>query len=320
MLLFVILIVVLFESTKGNVVMTDSSGSRVENFINPVEVLCKTDESWVWNSSSTPYNAPAASGGGGCFTGVTLVTMADGSMKRIDTIVCDEFVMSGLSGLSVKVLAIDKVLGDFPLFGMNNQAPFATLSHCFLAASGKRTALNTEEAIQHKRWDSADIETIEEGSLIKTYNEETKEISTTCVKGITTGGFANTVYNLTTSDHTFVANGFSVSDDFPEIEKHPELSIRIVCMLEMVKEDELGLSYDEIFSKYYDACMSLKGQEIDTSSLKQKFAEFLELCKKDPRYIRLGDKLWTYKFDSLSGLSGLSGLPCPSESVLEVCV
>ena len=264
----------------------------------PGPVICKTDSSWVWTPSSrSATTLESSSGSQGCFTGETLITMADGSKKRIDSIVCDELVLSGNSGQPVKVIAIDSVEGHFSLFGINGQSPFSTKSHCFLSDSGKRITLNVEEAIEHKRWERSEMLALVEGSSLKTYDEVEKKITTTLVTSIDSSGSVLKVYNLTTSDHTFIVNGFSVSDDFPEIEKHPKLSLRILLLLQQVKDEELNLSYGEIFSKYSDACILA---DIDVNTVEQKMPEFLELCKRDSRYIRLGDKLWTHKFNELS--------------------
>ncbi|HWV24944.1 MAG TPA: Hint domain-containing protein [Thermomicrobiales bacterium] len=71
-----------------------------------------------------------------CFTGDTLVTMADGSTRPIATIAIDDRVL-GQDGSIGRVLDIDMpTLGDRLLYGVNGETPFVTSEHPFMTDRG----------------------------------------------------------------------------------------------------------------------------------------------------------------------------------------
>ncbi len=78
----------------------------------------------------------AAQADGSCFTGETLVLMADGAEKPIRDVRVGELVM-GADGQANRVTGIERPrLGDRPLYSINGGGHFVTAEHPFLTAEG----------------------------------------------------------------------------------------------------------------------------------------------------------------------------------------
>jgi hypothetical protein len=80
-----------------------------------------------------PSGGGGGGGGGGCFTGETLVSMWDGSNKRIDEIRPGDLVQSGMYSKPSKVLFVEKlpdnILWNTLYSPSENHTPFATPNH-----------------------------------------------------------------------------------------------------------------------------------------------------------------------------------------------
>ncbi len=73
---------------------------------------------------------------GGCFTAGTLIAMADGTSKPIEQVTVGDRVL-GRRGRVNRVLGIDRlVLGERPLFALNDGPAFVTAGHPFLTEDG----------------------------------------------------------------------------------------------------------------------------------------------------------------------------------------
>ena len=71
-----------------------------------------------------------------CFTGDTLVTLADGMEQPISLVRKGDFIL-GRSGQPNRVIGIERpLLGDRRLYALNGSAPFVTAEHPFLTEAG----------------------------------------------------------------------------------------------------------------------------------------------------------------------------------------
>ena len=231
----------------------------------------------------------------GCFTGESLVQMADGSEKRIDAVQTGDRVISGLTGKAVQVVVVDVVhIADEPMLmvGFNGLEPFSTTTHCFFTAAGLRTSYDPAASIQAKHWRPEEIEPLVEGSVIRATSNTGKNGKTVQVDDIRLCNISNTVvYNLLTTDHSYVVNGFCVSDDFPDLMARPVAAIRIYFLLKKIQGLEAVRTYKEAVD-YADL-----DQEVDVSRFPEYFAEFMQLCQKHSWATRIADELWTHEID-----------------------
>ena len=235
--------------------------------------------------------------GGGCFIKETMVTMADGSTKNIDMITAGELVKSGKTGLPVVVLFIKIYEGDHEIFGINDIKPFATTNHHFLGINDKLMAINMDD-IYRKRFNSDCFEQLSCGSKLKTIDNNGNMIDTD-VKNINIENITNTtVYDLMTSDHSFIANNFCVSDNFPNIEGNKKVALRISNIMDLVyKNNDINETFDMIYNKYYDIIINTP---IDENNFNDKFKKFVLLCNINGKYIHLAHDLFNNKFDELN--------------------
>ena len=232
-----------------------------------------------------------------CFIKETMITMADGSTKRIDLITAGELVKSGKTGLPVVVLFTNMYDGDHEIFGVNNTKPFATTNHHFLGINDKLMAINMDD-IHRKRFPSNYFEQLSCGSKLKTIDMNGNMINID-VKNINIENITNTnVYDLMTSDHSFIANNFCVSDNFPNVEGNKKVALRISNIMDLVyKNNDINESYDTVYNKYYDIIMNI---QINENDFNDKFKEFILLCNINVKYIHLAQDLFNNKFDELN--------------------
>jgi hypothetical protein len=157
-----------------------------------------------------------------CFTGSTLIAMADGSSKRISDVVLGDRVI-GMEGRPNVVLEIERpVLGTRALYAVNGGDHFVTAEHPIMTTHGWKSidpaatalevpslrvdALRTGDVVLHSR--SAHMTGGGSGTLLTRL-----ELDQLTVDRLTstTADAATPLYNLRLDgDHTYVANGFVV--------------------------------------------------------------------------------------------------------------
>ncbi len=90
-------------------------------------------------ATSTTQTTPSGGGGGGgggCFIAGTLVLMADGLVKIIETVAVGD-LLRGADGATNRVeTLIRPLLGDQSLYAVNNGSAFVTDDHPFMTAAG----------------------------------------------------------------------------------------------------------------------------------------------------------------------------------------
>jgi hypothetical protein len=90
------------------------------------------------------------------------VTMADGSLKKIEDVRVDDMVRSGLTGAPVRVSIVDQVnIGKRKLMGFSGVDPFVTEDHCLMGVTRRgfdlvtfRAVFNKELSMAQKHWNS----------------------------------------------------------------------------------------------------------------------------------------------------------------------
>ena len=161
-----------------------------------------------------------------CFTGESLVTMTDGSTKRLDSFTGGERVQSGLDPTKSTVVWFLDISreGTQPMIGFNGLRPFATTRHCFIGKNTKRVCFDPEDAMLWKNW-SDTPQKLDEGIILHGDKK---------VLDIKMEEYTGKVYNLITTDHTYIVNGLPVHDDIMEYNKHPRESMLLFEFLQNV--------------------------------------------------------------------------------------
>jgi hypothetical protein len=184
----------------------------------------------------TPQPKPTQSS---CFSGDTLVLMANGESKRIQDIQPgDEVRIDEKMGKAKVIYNEQRETGGRALFGFNDLVPFFTDEHIMVTKSGLR-CLNVEALIKEDPSYQHLVQPLSIGDEILSYSlqEEKKLISDDSGILGTKGIFqiipqkilsfskkevdaTTPVYNIVLSTgHTFFANGIYVSDLFPRLDR-----------------------------------------------------------------------------------------------------
>jgi hypothetical protein len=230
--------------------------------------------------------------GGPCFLGETLVVMANGDKKRIDQVQPGDMVLSAKSLTPTVVLFVDHVKEDeHEVAGFNGEAPFITTNHALMGANGKKMCIDSELAISLKHWDEQDVCTLEIGSTLLKADSSSSSPVETLVEDISVQTMTVPVFNLVTADHSFIANGFCVFDDFPEIEKHPETAMRVFHTVQLMMEQ--GMSFSTAVEQSAEC-------EVDLGEFEPQLKLFLELAASSNEFVQLADRVWAQAFDQLS--------------------
>lgn len=158
-----------------------------------------------------------------CFTGETLIQMADGSLKPIADVMPGEFVV-GRNGEVNRVLDIERPrLAGRRLIGINGSPPFVTAEHPFLTDRGWAAIDPAATALENPR---LEVQRLVVGSVVVTartvhvpvfaggvLDRADLDLEPVGITSLTEWGAdpATVVYNLLLDgDHSYVANGFIV--------------------------------------------------------------------------------------------------------------
>jgi len=163
-----------------------------------------------------------------CFTGDTLVTMADGSDKPIAGIGIGELVLGQDGGVN-RVLAVETpILGDRPLYALDDSAPFITNEHPLFTDRGwasidpAMTAGENPDLVVvplQVRDMVHRLHAVKVPALSRSVIDRAEiEIVRTPLQSITVHAEhpGITLYNLVLeNDHTYFANGYLVHNKTP---------------------------------------------------------------------------------------------------------
>lgn len=180
------------------------------------------------------------------------------------------------------------------MVGIDGVVPFATASHTFVGVNKERVCVDIEGTTSRKKWNPETMERMKEGSLIYKENEEgvLKPHSILAVEHVSES--CGKLYNLVTSDHTFIVNHFAVSDDFPEVERHPRVSFRILHLLaDLAVQERTECTEDDIVR----VC---KMELTDSRVTEQHMQQCMQLMRTHPSFQEIAETLWAVDFDRLN--------------------
>jgi len=213
------------------------------------------------NAAPPPPPPPA------CFTADTLISMGDGSQKRIDEIRVGDVVLSGKTLEPVKVMAVENQEYTGPIFGINDKKPFITYEHPLIDPLNDKINLYFIN-VRHMM-NNNDYKIIEKGTLISYFSEN--HVSAIPVDNILSVNSTTNVYNIYTSDHTFIANGICVYDGSDIINKDPYVSVIIVYISELLGDD-----YKECLLENFEDYFNQANEKIKVELKQQSIQELLQ--------------------------------------------
>jgi len=141
--------------------------------------------------------------GGGCFMPGTLMTLADGSQKKVEEIK----VGDKLLGLSDTINEVKEVLNPKTngrkLANINDKGYFVTEDHPFMTSDGWKSC---NQEISNENYPDLEVNQLEIGDEIKCKGNEVEKVTSIEFKEVD----ANTdLHNFTLDgDHTYIANNF----------------------------------------------------------------------------------------------------------------
>jgi hypothetical protein len=247
------------NDVSGNQVTGISWGSAESR----TSIVVNTGYFYAGSSNCNPPPPPPS-----CFTRETLITMGDGSQKRIDEIRVGDVVLSGKTLQPVNVMAIiDYPEYTGPIFGINDKKPFITYEHPLIDPLNDKTHLyfiNDRHLMNNN-----DYKIIEKGTLISYFSEN--RLSAIPVDNILSVSCTTNVYNIYTTDHTFIANGICVYDGSDIIHKDPYVTIIIAYISELLGDD-----YKECLLENFDNYFNKANEKIKTELKQQSIQEILQ--------------------------------------------
>jgi hypothetical protein len=234
-----------------------------------------------------------------CFTGESLVLMADYTTKKIKDITIDDMVISVKTGLAQKILLVDKPpITTCELYGLNNYEPFATTNHPFISTDNKLLAVDVNSLINISKYDKTMVDKIEINNVLNTFDITNNTIKPITVENITINKHQQIqLYNIITEDHTFFINGFGVFDNIYNFEGHKKEAIKMSILVNLSKDIIKDFTFEDLFNKYYNDIVNMK---IDINNYDELFYNTVSLCKQDQLYIDFLNYLWCNKWVEFS--------------------
>ena len=141
--------------------------------------------------------------GGGCFMPGTLMTLADGSQKKIEEIKVGEKLLGLFDTINeVKVILNPKTNGR-RLVNINNKGFFVTEDHPFMTTGGWKSC---NKEMSNKNYPDLEVNQLQIGDEIRCKGNEVEKVTSIEYKEVD----ADTdLHNFTLDgDHTYIANGY----------------------------------------------------------------------------------------------------------------
>jgi hypothetical protein len=179
-----------------------------------------------------------------CLSENSEILMHDNSIKLIKDIKIGDFVKSGRTNDSTIVLYKYKTtvnkqdqLREMKMISINGSLPFITSNHPLISDNNKIITFDNKNPILYSNLEKMNI-----NSIIYKYNTDINQIYEDTIKEIKEYECEDNqiLYNIITFEHSFIANGYSVYDECPEVEKNRREAS--VILLLVIKEKELNLS------------------------------------------------------------------------------
>lgn len=266
------------------------------------DAMCATDYCDGSNglgARGTCANKPQSS----CFLAHAVVHTIDNDgthcKKRIDQVKVGDLVRSGRTGQPVQVMLVDRAeRSNVLIIGIDDHAPFATADHTFIGVNRPRVCADVGLALSLKHYDPEDVGELRAGCRLYEYIHDCKHEN--IIERVSRVVMSEClVYNLITSDHSYIVNGFAVNDDFPEVEKHPRVALRILNILADMVETEEMLEIVDLGSYVRRVCATLT-VGLDETVTDKDMMRCMELLINYPRMIQIADELWEKWFDQLN--------------------
>ncbi len=255
-----------------------------------------------------------------CLIGSALILTKDGT-KRIDEIKEGDMIISGLTGKLVEVMIKDiEYLGDRKLIGINEHKPFATEDHGFISKNKRLIYKNSK-----RKWKN--FKRLRKGMTINYFNNDNYNLNGKLYEDINIWRLTSAkthpktlVYDLITTDFSYVANGYGVYCDVPEICDNFYQSYMIYIMISVFKEDPEYLEMknkirDEdllrskpfirynaniMFERYHEAVKEKVNKIVNERETCDYFIPlYFELIKKEKILGKISSYIWDEKFDEL---------------------
>ena len=264
--------------------------------------------------------APGCSGPcNSCVTPSTLISMADGTKKPIKDIQQGDLVLSGKTGLPVKVLVpIHHSYTSRDLWSINDMEPFMSTEHCIIDPENdsNHLTISSDNMFKHEC-----ISTLSKGKSIRVHSMHNNTnngfitVPTVKINYTDENHPEEELYDMLTEDYSFIANNLCVFSSFPEIEKHPFVTLFIAILLQktfMKKELESGTPIQQIrnrmpliFQQYgVDAVLAarvlIRDKEF-VSALPLFFVEAITPMLQETQYIEMVQTAGEY-YDQIKSL------------------
>jgi hypothetical protein len=187
--------------------------------------ICDEEETQCCGPGQITCLYPCPPEGGGCFTGETRIAMADGSTRPITEVEVGDAVVSATGAINHVLAVRHPLLGNRPLYALDDSGYFVTASHPFLTDDGWKSidpaaTAREHSALQVGRLQIGDRVHVLRGVLasvasgIGTPNASVElDIASVTVTRIETmhADPATQLYDLQLDgDHTFIANDLVV--------------------------------------------------------------------------------------------------------------
>ena len=235
-----------------------------------------------------------------CFIKGSKIMMADYSEKPIEEIKVGDLVLSGktLKPVSVIILMSSNVKYA-NLIGFNDIEPFAKENHTFISPNKKRVCANPEMALSKKHWNKDDLGKLENGTLLYKIGEN-KEKKVEKIENMKNKLVEEDIYlyDIITTDNTFIVNNYCVNDDFPDIKSHPIVSLRIFDILQEIKDIKIKET-----DKINEIIKNNKHHKVDETLFEHHMKKFILMCSKNSDLIHKANYIWINYFDELNDIS-----------------
>ena len=142
-------------------------------------------------------------GGGGCFMPGTLMTLADGSQKKVEEIKVGDKLLGLFNKINeVKVVLNPKTNGR-KLANINDKGYFVTEDHPFMTSDGWKSC---NQELSNENYPDLEVNQLGIGDEIKCKGDEVEKVTSIEFKEVD----ANTdLHNFTLDgDHTYIANDY----------------------------------------------------------------------------------------------------------------
>jgi hypothetical protein len=213
--------------------LKENDDGFLQDFINSNKQHKNNIKMGGYNGCPAGCSAPCPSNGPWCVTPSTLISMADGTKKPIKDIQQGDLVLSGKTGFPVKVLIpIHHSYTSRVFWSINDMKPFMCMEHCIIDPENDSNHLNISSDNFFKH-DS--ISTLSNGKSIRMHNNTNNgfiTVPTVKINYTDENHPEEELYDMLTEDHSFIANDLCVFSSFPEIEKHPFVTLFTLLLLQ----------------------------------------------------------------------------------------